>query len=136
MENASKALLIAASVLIVILLIALGMGIYNNSAGTAASDAASTAKSISSQSQMATYNQYIGTSIAGAQVSDLLTKLNGQTAISVAFNYYKTTTATKPTKVTDPATAVSLVKFSSTYTVEPTASASGGYSSFTITENR
>ena len=44
MENASKALLIAAAVLIVVLLIAFGMGIFNQAAD--AGDAEATADSI------------------------------------------------------------------------------------------
>lgn len=52
MENASKALLIAAAVLIVILLIAFGMRIMNSS-GNASSQAETTGKAISSQATAA-----------------------------------------------------------------------------------
>lgn len=52
MENASKALLIAAAVLIVILLIAFGMKIFNSTGSTAA-QATSTGKEISNQTQKA-----------------------------------------------------------------------------------
>lgn len=52
MENASKALLIAAAVLIVILLIAFGMRIFN-STGDASSQATDTGKAISNQTSAA-----------------------------------------------------------------------------------
>ena len=52
MENASKALLIAAAVLIVILLIAFGMRIFN-STGSTATQATSTGQEISNQTQKA-----------------------------------------------------------------------------------
>ena len=52
MENASKALLIAAAVLIVILLIAFGMRIMN-SAGDASTSATSTGQELSNQTTSA-----------------------------------------------------------------------------------
>ena len=134
MENASKALLIAASVLIVILLVALGMRIFNNSAGTAADDATATAQSISSQSQMAVYSQYIGT-IPGSQVTDLLTKLKAQSVIKLEFyNKDATTGELVTTAVTKPAKAIPLVNLANSYVVKATAAAGGGYSLFTVTE--
>ena len=53
MENATKALLIAAAVLIVILVIALGMRIFNSTSG-AAKDAADAGKTISNSTSAAT----------------------------------------------------------------------------------
>lgn len=52
MENASKALLIAAAILIVILLIAFGMQVMNSS-GDVASDATQTGQQISEQTGQA-----------------------------------------------------------------------------------
>lgn len=52
MENASKALLIAAAVLIVILLIAFGMRIFN-SAGNVSGDAQSTGQQLSNSTSAA-----------------------------------------------------------------------------------
>ena len=52
MENASKALLIAAAVLIVILLIAFGMSIFN-STGSVGEDATDTGAAISNQAGQA-----------------------------------------------------------------------------------
>ena len=55
MENASKALLIAAAVLIVILLIAFGMSIFNSTGDTAA-DAQAVGEQITTQSGAASQN--------------------------------------------------------------------------------
>lgn len=52
MENATKALLIAAAVLIVILIIALGMRIFNSTSG-ATSSATSTGEAIDNQTTQA-----------------------------------------------------------------------------------
>ena len=52
MENASKALLIAAAVLIVILLIAFGMRIFNSTADVS-SDATETGKELTTQTDAA-----------------------------------------------------------------------------------
>ena len=53
MENASKALLIAAAVLIVILLIALGVGVFNSSKGTVDTQASSVAGTINIKAETA-----------------------------------------------------------------------------------
>ena len=53
MENATKALLIAAAVLIVILIIALGMRIFNSTSG-ATKDASNAGKTISNSTSDAT----------------------------------------------------------------------------------
>lgn len=52
MENATKALLIAAAVLVVILLIAFGMRIFN-STGDVSSQATSTGQQLTNQTQLA-----------------------------------------------------------------------------------
>ena len=74
MENASKALLIAGSVLIAILLIAFGMKIFNSTSGTA-SQLGGTMQTI----EMATFNskftQYVGTGKSRSQVMSLLNQI-------------------------------------------------------------
>jgi len=60
MENASKALLIAAAVLIVILVIAFAMRVFNSS-GESAETAANSAKAISNQTARAT--EYTGNTL-------------------------------------------------------------------------
>lgn len=60
MENATKALLIAAAVLIVILVIALGMRIFSSSSGAtdSAIDAAKTVSNSSKDATQAAQNQF------------------------------------------------------------------------------
>lgn len=71
MENASKALLIAGSVLIAILLIAVGMKVFNSTSNTTDS-----AKTTMEATAIATFNNkfipYIGTSKSGSQVRSLI----------------------------------------------------------------
>lgn len=70
MENASKALLIAAAVLIVILLIAFGMRIFNSSGDTSGQ-----AEDLSKSTQMQTFNAqftgYLGTNRSASVVRNL-----------------------------------------------------------------
>lgn len=70
MENASKALLIAASVLIVILLIAVGMRIFNSTSGTA-----DNVETTMNATEIATFNSkftaYAGTGKSASQVRAL-----------------------------------------------------------------
>ena len=65
MENASKALLIAAGVLIVILLIAFGMSIFNSTGDTSA-DAAEVGSQIKDKSQAAA--DYTNTVLSGITI--------------------------------------------------------------------
>ena len=67
MENATKALLIAAAVLIVILVIALGMRIFNSTSG-AAKDASQAGGTISNSTSSAT-------NMAVNQFTDIMTGL-------------------------------------------------------------
>ena len=71
MENASKALLIAGSILIVILLIAMGMRVFNSTSGTA-----DNAETTMNATEIATFNTkftaYFGTNKSRAQVMSLL----------------------------------------------------------------
>ena len=75
MENASKALLIAAAVLIVILLIAFGMRIFNSNDDTG-DQADQTAQSTSMQTFNARLTQYEGKNKTGRAVRDLVTVIN------------------------------------------------------------
>ena len=67
MENATKALLIAAAVLIVILVIALGMKIFNSTSG-ASRQAVDSGKQISNTTQEAT-------NVAGNQLTGIMNGL-------------------------------------------------------------
>lgn len=75
MENASKALLIAAAVLIVILLIAFGMRILNSNDDTG-EQADQAAQSTSMQTFNARITQYAGKNKTGKSVRDLVTVIN------------------------------------------------------------
>lgn len=100
MENASKALLIAGSVLIVILLIALGMRIFN-AGSSATAEAGTTMKT----TEVATFNNkftpYIGNNKSVAQVKALAN-------IIIANNATNSTTVSLNNK-TQPAEITSLV---------------------------
>ena len=67
MENATKALLIAAAVLIVILIIAFGMRIFNSTSG-ASSQAVDSGKQISNSTGQAT-------NVASNELTDIMTGL-------------------------------------------------------------
>ncbi len=72
MENASKALIIAGAILLAILIISLGIMIYNQAAGVVNNNSMSEVE-ISSFNQK--FTQYEGTNIRGAQVNALLNQI-------------------------------------------------------------
>ena len=69
MENASKALIIAGAILLAILIISLGIMIYQQAAGVVNSNAMSGVEIQQFNSQ---FTQYEGTNVRGAQVNALL----------------------------------------------------------------
>lgn len=69
MENATKALLIAAAVLIAILIITLGLVVYNNSASTV-NQANLSSQEIQAQNEK--FTRYNGTNKRGSEVNSLL----------------------------------------------------------------
>lgn len=74
MENASKALLIAGAILIVILLIAVGMMVYQGAQGSinkAIGSMSSTEKDIHNKQ----FEPYMGTKVSGSNVKSLLSKI-------------------------------------------------------------
>jgi hypothetical protein len=75
MENASKALLIAAGVLIVILLIAFGMSIFNSTGDTAGQiESATSTQDL--QAFNAKFTPYIGAGRNGSTIPNLLAVVN------------------------------------------------------------
>ncbi len=72
MENASKALIIAGAILLAILIISLGIMIYNQASGVVTTNSMS-------EVDIATFNQkftqYCGNNIRGAQVNSLLSQI-------------------------------------------------------------
>jgi len=75
MENASKALLIAASVLIVILLIGVGMVIFN-SIGSTTDQVGSQADAMAIQTFNGNFDTYEGTAVSASNVRGLINKVN------------------------------------------------------------
>lgn len=74
MENASKALLIAGAILIVILLIAVGMMVYNGAKGSidkGISSMSSTEKDIHNKQ----FEAYIGNNVSGSNLRTLYSKI-------------------------------------------------------------
>ena len=74
MENASKALLIAGAILIVILLIAVGMMVYRGAQGSinkAIGQMSSTEKDIHNSQ----FEPFVGTKVSGSNVRSLLSKM-------------------------------------------------------------
>lgn len=78
MENATKALLIAAAVLIAILIISLGLVVYNNSANTV-NQANLSSQEIQAQNEK--FTRYNGNNKRGSEVNSLL-----QTALNYNLN--------------------------------------------------
>ncbi len=72
MENASKALIIAGAILLAILIISLGIMIYNQASGVVNNNAMSEVD-INSFNQK--FTQYQGSNIRGAQVNSLLNQI-------------------------------------------------------------
>lgn len=113
MENASKALVIAASVLIVILLIALGVRIFNSTSGTADS-----VDETMNATQIATFNNkflaYVGQNksvaqaralanlvIANNATSNKKVKLNGKDTTTDITNYVASLSGSVTISVSD-----------------------------------
>ena len=116
MENASKALLIAAAVLIVILIIAFGMNIFN-STGDTSGQVADQAASQQIQTFNAQFTGFVGTGRAGTTIRNLQIAVRNSNA---RYTQHQVT-------LTVPATLVD----NATYTVKATYStaddASFGY---------
>lgn len=73
MENASKALIIAGAILLSILIISLGIMIYNQAAGVVNNNAMTEAE-VNSFNQK--FEQYLGQNVRGANVNALVSAVN------------------------------------------------------------
>ena len=134
MENASKALIIAGAILLAILIISLGIMIYQQAAGVADGGAIDEV-AVSSFNQK--FTQYEGTRKRGAQVNALLEQIK-QSNIT-----YQDDTTRQITVVTDwdngpngkiTTGAYAKASTGSTYTVETTPDGDTGYiTTITIT---
>lgn len=83
MENASKALLIAGAILIVILLIAVGMMVYNSSRGSI-DEAVSQMSSQEMEMFNKQFTQYSGTKVSGSNVKALIERVNSNNVVNNA----------------------------------------------------
>ena len=87
MDNASKALIIAGAILIAVMLVSLGVMLYNTAAGVAESTTG-TVESLGVEGFNAQFNQYMGTGKRAAIAQGLIDKViannaNGDTTITV-----------------------------------------------------
>ena len=128
MENASKALIIAGAILLAILIISLGIMIYNQASGVVNNNAMN-------EVDISTFNnkftQYEGTNVRGAQAKALLQQIatnnvtnsdDDSRKVQVAF----TEGATEGTKITSASEVSSNVSTGSTYKVETKANSTTG----------
>ena len=130
MENASKALIIAGAILLSILIISLGIMIYNQAAGAANTDQLQGVEVDSFNGQ---FTQYEGTKKRGSEVNSLINQIrtnnitNEDRQVTLVFG-----TVNKAIGATDDVPRASTGK---TYTVKCTmASDSGLVNTVTITE--
>lgn len=136
MENATKALIIAASVLIVIVLIAIGIRLLGSSQGVT-----NEVGEISDAMSVSTYNSqftdYVGTQ-TGSQVKSVLSKAtatyrNGSSRnVSVTVTGGTGLTIGTYDTANEIATVMSSLKLNSTYTVGVTYDTNGYVNSITI----
>lgn len=128
MENATKALLIAAAVLVVIILIAFGMRILSSSSGTQ-DQADATLNSAKVQSFNQSLETYKGTRVNGSSARALITKINSM----------KVTDPTHAVEIAGDTTSQTAVDDTKTYTVtfeyETTGDNTGYIKKATINSN-
>lgn len=136
MENATKALIIAASVLIVIVLIAIGIRLLGSSQGvTNEVGEVSDAMSISTYNSQ--FTDYVGTQ-TGSQVKSVLSKATatyrngGSRRVSVTVTGGTGLTRGTYDTANEIATVMSSLKLNSTYTVGVTYDTNGYVNSITI----
>lgn len=122
MENATKALLIAGSVLIAILLIAMGVRVFNSTKGTT-----DQVEGTMNATEIATFNskftQYVGSGKSAAQVKSLANIIIANNATNTAHKVkLKVLTAAE----TDDAATITnnVASLSASYTIAPTYSGS------------
>ncbi len=73
MENASKALIIAGSILITLVVISLGIVVFNNFRDSSEKNSSLTAEEVSNFNNQ--FIKYSGENVAGSQVNDLIQKV-------------------------------------------------------------
>lgn len=125
MENATKALLIAAAVLIAILIISLGLIVYNNSANTV-NQANLSSQEIQAQNEK--FTRYNGTNKRGSEVNSLLqTTLNYNLNTTDDGNKVKVTGKNNAPSLATTATSITTqADTSALYTIEVIYKGAGG----------
>ena len=139
MENATKALIIAGAILISILIIALGVMIYNNASGTV-DDADLTDTEI--QAFNSKFTQYISDSMSATDVESLIKQVQAtnESENASGTNRFVMITDAAGNDYGDPSSyvgskTVATVPASSYYTATYSFSDSGLINSITVTEN-
>ena len=125
MENASKALIIAGAILISILIVGLGVIIYNNVADTASSGTLD-AEEITAHNSP--FQSYFGSNISGTNVKALFTRIQANNNAAAAngedegytIKTYKGTKSGDAITPTNTAITSSEIKTGKTYTVSVT----------------
>lgn len=137
MENASKALLIAGAILIVILLIAVGMMVYQGAQGSinkAIGSMSSTEKDIHNKQ----FEPYMGNKVSGSNVRSLYSKVISNNSdgnnVQVSIKYDTGNDLSDGNNLSKTMTNVSTAA-STTYKVESTYS-DGVITKITITKNK
>ena len=115
MENASKALIIAGAILLAILLISLGIMIYNQASGVVDNNAMD---EVAIQSFNQKFEQYFGPKVRGSNVNALLSAVNT--------NNGSTDDASKKITIKGLETGKTKVETGKSYKVEATKHNSGG----------
>lgn len=136
MENASKALLIAGAILIVILLIAVGMMVYRGAQGSinkAIGQMSSTEKDIHNSQ----FEPYVGENVSGSNVKSLLSRVitnnSDDNNVNVTVSFTPKTGTSGAASTADTIMKQIKTAASSSYKVEPTYS-SGVITQIAITE--
>ena len=121
MENASKALIIAGAILLSILIIGLGMFIYQKASGAMDTSSIDQQKV---QAYNSPYEQYFGTNVSGSNVKALIDAVNSHNVSNTADDSLKINVNGKSSSA-DLTALKSQIKSGKTYTVIAGSSESG-----------
>ena len=135
MENASKALIIAGAILLAILIISLGIMIYNQASGVVNNNAMS---EVEIQSFNQKFEQYLGDNVRGANVNSLLSAVrnNNISTDDTSRQITVESAGSEGISVTTAGVVTGSANTGKTYKVEITEYTSGGLASkITITQN-
>lgn len=119
MDNASKALIIAGAILIAVMLVSLGVMLYNTASGVA-EGTIGTVEALGVEGFNAQFNQYMGSGKKASVTQGLIDKViannaNGETTISVTYNGTTASTSTALTNIRNSITSKDV-----TYTIAVT----------------